>query len=121
MNGVGFAAGAVRGMRPRPELGEEALRSVLARQPAKLGHGCPLGFGEGYPKVPFLDVKGSYVIWGAGTQGRSPEAPLDGAKAGVNVVATADMPLDKLLMAYSEKLGKTCATLRTDRNRDLGF
>lgn len=46
------------------------------------------------------DLNVSYVIWGVSTQGRAPSPPLTGHDAGANAVAVANMPLDKLLMAY---------------------
>jgi hypothetical protein len=39
----------------------------------------------------------SYVIWGAGTQGRKPKAPLTKANHCANVVATANVSLPQLL------------------------
>eukprot|EP00051_Salpingoeca_urceolata_P016628 m.222144 g.222144 ORF g.222144 m.222144 type:complete len:384 (+) comp18732_c1_seq9:288-1439(+) len=46
------------------------------------------------------DVKESWVLWGGSTQGGHPAPPLDGTDAGVNVVATANMPLTDLLAKY---------------------
>jgi hypothetical protein len=42
----------------------------------------------------------SFVIWGAGTQGRVPEPPLTKANHCANVVATANMSLPELLAAH---------------------
>jgi hypothetical protein len=39
----------------------------------------------------------SYVIWGAGTQGRTPKPPLTKANHCANVVATANVSLPHLL------------------------
>lgn len=47
------------------------------------------------------DVKDSYVIWGASTQGKPPDSPLTGHDAGVNVVGVRrGMPLTELLASY---------------------
>ena len=42
----------------------------------------------------------SYVIWGAGTQGRAPKPPLTKANHCANVVATANLSLPQLLAAH---------------------
>ena len=39
----------------------------------------------------------SWVVWGAGTQGRAPKPPLTRANHCANVVATAGVPLPELL------------------------
>ena len=45
-------------------------------------------------------AKKSYVIWGAGTQGRKPDLPLTKANHCANVVATANMSLPELMAAH---------------------
>ena len=46
------------------------------------------------------NVTQSFVVWGASTQGRAPEPPLDGTDAGTNSLGTADVPLHQLLAKY---------------------
>ena len=42
----------------------------------------------------------SFVVWGAGTQGKAPKPPLTKANHCTNVVATANMSLPQLLAAH---------------------
>ena len=42
----------------------------------------------------------SWVIWGAGTQGKTPKPPLTRANHCANIVATANMSLPELLAAH---------------------
>ena len=51
---------------------------------------------EGDAGVPLLAAS-SYVVWGAGTQGRTPHPPLTRANHCANVVATANVSLPQLL------------------------
>jgi hypothetical protein len=46
------------------------------------------------------NVSQSYVLWGASGQGGHPDPPLTGSDGSTNVLASAPMPLDKLLMLY---------------------
>jgi hypothetical protein len=89
---AGFPGVAVaRGFTPMKNTSRWDWNSNDADVCCMNGHARADNHGEGEASY------GSYVIWGAGTQGKTPLAPLTKANHCVNVVATANLSLPELL------------------------
>ena len=104
---LAFGAGArVRGSPPNAHVG---VPEPFARRPFD-----PYWMGAKYSAwvrnsndadvcCLHADVRATYVIWGASTQGESPGPPLTGTDAGTNAVGVGVLPLDDFLGTYFGK------------------